>query len=259
MCNTLMVLRRAAAGALGRAASCRGFGAPPTGAGRLFLAHAQRPAPLAAAARMMSVMASPPSTRAADRTQVGRGDIMPLEEYLKVRKELAQKFRAPEKKMRRVELGPSASILFTSYDLIWFQIHEMLRIEKGGEEQIPDELDAYKDLVPKGKELCGCLMYEIDNPVVRGKFLEKMVGSENDTSLSFGGETVVGKPIHDDIDRTHPDGRTSAVHFLRWTLSDSQVEKFKSGGPVVLKMGHKDYKHMTELSPELTASLAADL
>jgi hypothetical protein len=40
-------------------------------------------------------------------------------------------------------------VLFTNYDLIWFQIQEMLRIEKGGEAQIKDELEAYKDLLRK--------------------------------------------------------------------------------------------------------------
>jgi hypothetical protein len=32
------------------------------------------------------------------------------------------------------------SALFMNYDLVWFQIHEMLRIEGGGEEQVQDEL-----------------------------------------------------------------------------------------------------------------------
>jgi hypothetical protein len=43
----------------------------------------------------------------------------------------------------------SASFLFTDYDIIWFQIHEMLRIEKGGDEQLSDELSAYESLVRK--------------------------------------------------------------------------------------------------------------
>jgi hypothetical protein len=50
----------------------------------------------------------------------------------------------------------SASVLFTNYDLIWFQIHEMLRIEKGGQEQVKDELEAYKDMIrmPASNAFC---------------------------------------------------------------------------------------------------------
>jgi hypothetical protein len=32
------------------------------------------------------------------------------------------------------------SALFMNYDLVWFQIQEMLRIEGGGDEQVRDEL-----------------------------------------------------------------------------------------------------------------------
>eukprot|EP00285_Hemiselmis_virescens_P007894 CAMPEP_0173390616 /NCGR_PEP_ID=MMETSP1356-20130122/15528_1 /TAXON_ID=77927 ORGANISM="Hemiselmis virescens, Strain PCC157" /NCGR_SAMPLE_ID=MMETSP1356 /ASSEMBLY_ACC=CAM_ASM_000847 /LENGTH=182 /DNA_ID=CAMNT_0014348055 /DNA_START=72 /DNA_END=620 /DNA_ORIENTATION=- len=182
-----------------------------------------------------------------------------MDKYDKVRKEWCSEYRGPAKKLRRVALGPSASVLFTSYDLIWFQIHEMLRIEKGGEEQIPDELEAYKDLIPKGGELCGCLMYEIDNETARRKFLEAMVGSENNVVLAFAGHEVAGQPIHDDIDRTHPDGRTSAVHFLRWMLTPKQAEHLKGGAEVLLKMTHPHYPHMVQLAPELVKSLAADV
>ena len=41
---------------------------------------------------------------------------------------------------RRVVIGPHMSALFMNYDLVWFQIHEMLRIEGEGEEQVQDEL-----------------------------------------------------------------------------------------------------------------------
>ena len=43
----------------------------------------------------------------------------------------------------------------------------MLHIEKGGDEQLKDELIAYNPLVPNGKELIATLMFEIDNPILR--------------------------------------------------------------------------------------------
>ena len=36
------------------------------------------------------------------------------------------------------------------------QIHEMLAIELGGDEQIDDELDAYNPLLPQGRDLGMC-------------------------------------------------------------------------------------------------------
>ncbi len=44
------------------------------------------------------------------------------------------------------------TVLFESYDSMWLQLHEMLRVEKGGESQIPGELEAYNSLIPKGDE-----------------------------------------------------------------------------------------------------------
>ena len=44
-----------------------------------------------------------------------------------------------------------------------YQIQEMLYIERGGKEQLQDEIKAYNPLVPKGNELVATLMFEIDN------------------------------------------------------------------------------------------------
>ena len=74
-------------------------------------------------------------------------------------------------------------------------------------------------------------MFELDNEVARRRFLEAMVGSEHQVSLSFGGEMVKATPIHDDIDRTHPEGRTSAVHFIKYDPLLSKNQKFLILGP----------------------------
>jgi len=47
------------------------------------------------------------------------------------------------KKKRRVEVGPFATFYFENYETMWQQVHEMLYVEKGGEDQIADELAAY--------------------------------------------------------------------------------------------------------------------
>ena len=54
----------------------------------------------------------------------------------------------------------------------------MVFIENGGEEQIQEEINAYKSLIPNGKELIATVMVEIDNPLKRSEALSKMGGFE---------------------------------------------------------------------------------
>ena len=97
---------------------------------------------------------------------------MPLDVYTKQRKEL-RKSIVEFKKNRRIPLGPYATFYFESYETMLAQVQEMLYIEKGGDEQLKDELTAYNPLVPNGKELTATLMFEIDNPVSRAAFFRK--------------------------------------------------------------------------------------
>ncbi len=89
-------------------------------------------------------------------------DILPLPEYEKIRAEKRGAMIA-RKKNRRVAVGPYATFYFENYDTMWLQVQEMLRIEKGGADQLADELHAYQPLVPKGDELVATLMLEIED------------------------------------------------------------------------------------------------
>ncbi len=79
-------------------------------------------------------------------------DILPVELYEQIRKDKKQE-AIVRKRLTRVSVGPNATALFETWDSMWLQIQEMLRIEKGGEAQIPDELAAYGPMVPGGGEL----------------------------------------------------------------------------------------------------------
>ena len=78
-------------------------------------------------------------------------DLLPLKEYEQQRKTLKANL-IPMKKLRRVEVGPFATFYFENYATMWLQVMEMLRIEKGGDEQVPGELAAYNPLIPQGSE-----------------------------------------------------------------------------------------------------------
>ena len=94
------------------------------------------------------------------KTTLTRDDIMDMAQYAKVRKQRRAQM-TEKKKNRRLHCGPHATFYFESFDTMWHQVHEMLFIEKGSEEQIEDELRAYNPLIPKGRELVATLMFEI--------------------------------------------------------------------------------------------------
>ena len=93
------------------------------------------------------------------------------------------------KRDRRVEVGPFATFYFENYDTMWLQVQEMLHIERGGEAQIADELEAYNPLIPQGDELVATVMFEIEDAARRERELARLGGIENRMYLSIAGET----------------------------------------------------------------------
>lgn len=184
-------------------------------------------------------------------------DILPLPEYEKQRKALKAEL-IPVKKQRRIEVGPFATFYFESYATMWLQVQEMLRIEKGGAEQIEGELSAYNPLIPQGDELIATMMLEIEDGNRRHATLLTLGGIEETVFMEIGGDAIKATPTEYD-DRTTPDGKTSSVHWLRFKLTADQIARFKSGAErVVLGLSHKNYGHMAVIGPETRAALSKD-
>ena len=192
-----------------------------------------------------------------EKREIQKSDIMPLDAYIKDRKELRKNI-VNFKKNRRVPLGPYATFYFESYETMLAQVQEMLYIEKGGDEQLHDELIAYNPLIPNGKELTATLMFEIDNPISRAAFLGKVGGIEEMVFMKINGETVKAVP-EEDVDRTSAQGKASSVQFIHFNFTDEQIQKFKSSDVnIELGVDHREYSHTTKLSKENIASLSAD-
>ena len=192
-----------------------------------------------------------------EKREIQKSDIMSLDSYIKVRKELRKNI-VNFKKDRRIALGPYATFYFESYETMLAQVQEMLYIEKGGDEQLQDELIAYNPLIPNGKELTATLMFEIDNPISRAAFLGKVGGIEEMVFMKINGETVKAVP-EEDVDRTSAEGKASSVQFIHFNFNDDQIQKFKSNkSEIELGIDHKEYSHTTKLSEENISSLAAD-
>ena len=192
-----------------------------------------------------------------EKKEILKDDIMPLDVYTKKRKEL-RKDILEFKKNRRVPLGPYATFYFESFETMLAQVHEMLYIEKGGDEQLKDELTAYNPLVPNGKELTATLMFEIDNPVSRASFLGKVGGIEEKVFMRIDKELIKAIP-EEDVDRTSAEGKASSVQFIHFKFSDNQIEKFKSNLSIIeIGINHNEYSHSTKLNEQTIKSLSAD-
>ena len=192
-----------------------------------------------------------------EKRQIEKEDLLPSDVYAKSRKQI-RKDLVEFKKDSRIALGPYATFYFESFETMVAQVQEMLHIEKGGDEQLKDELIAYNPLVPSGKELIATLMFEIDNPISRAKFLGKVGGIEEKVFMKINNEIVKAVP-EADVDRTSAEGKASSVQFIHFKLNDDQISKFKSDSATIeLGIDHKEYTHTTKLSENSIKSLCDD-
>lgn len=191
------------------------------------------------------------------RTEITRADIMPMDEYGKIRDDRRRSISAM-KRARRVAVGPDTTFYFENYDTMLHQVHEMLYVEQGGDAQIEDELSAYNPLIPRGGALVATFMIEVDNPVRRAKVLRELAGVEEHIAMIIGEERVAAV-ADDDAERTTADGKTSSVHFLRFPFTQAGIEAFRTErARVILAVEHPNYTHMAVLSDETRRALAAD-
>jgi hypothetical protein len=189
--------------------------------------------------------------------EVKKSNLLTADEYAKNRKAYRKKIRN-YKKDRRVSLGPHANFYFESYQTMKAQIQEMLHIEKGGDEQLKDELAAYNPLIPNGKELVATLMFEIDEPELRTNFLNKVGGIEKSVYIKINSEKINAIP-EKDVDRTSEEGKASSVQFVHFKFSDDQIEKFKDiKNLIFLGIDHDLYNHVTQISEITKKSLISD-
>ena len=191
------------------------------------------------------------------RHEITRDDLMPVDEFAKIRKQRRGEVSAI-KRARRVEVGPFATFYFENYDTMWWQIHEMLFIEKGGDAQVEDELRAYNPLIPNGHELVCTLMLEIPDAERRARVLNTLGGIEETITLDLGGESIAAVP-ESDVERTTEEGKTSSVHFLHFPFTPAQIAAFRGAGAGArIAIAHENYGHIAAIPETVRAALAGD-
>ncbi|MEW7987632.1 MAG: DUF3501 family protein [Candidatus Thiodiazotropha sp.] len=192
-------------------------------------------------------------------THLSHSDLYSLEEYARIR----QQFRAKvidHKKSRRLPIGPHAALYFEDELTMQYQIQEMLRIERIFEQQgIQDELDVYNPLIPDGMNWKATFMMEYHDVDERKKALASLIGIEEAIWVEVAGFDKVRPIANEDLERSTEE-KTSAVHFLRFELTQPMIDALKGGATLSAGIDHPNYDYtVDDLESSVRESLIKDL
>lgn len=186
-----------------------------------------------------------------------KDDLYSLEEYAKIRKEF-KRLAVEHRKQRQIPLGENMTIHFEDRMTVKYQIQEMLHIERTFEEDgIQDELDAYNPLIPTGQNLKATLTIEYGDPNIRAQKLAELRGVEDSVFVQVFGHDPVYAIANEDIPRSN-DEKTSAVHFMRFELTDAMIRDMHSGKDFFVGIEHPKYNFTTKVSQDTQVKLCED-
>jgi hypothetical protein len=185
-------------------------------------------------------------------------DLLTLETYARERPAFRTRVLA-HKQARTIHLGAHLTLIFEDRLTVQYQVQEMLRIERIFEGAgIQDELDAYNPLIPDGSNFKATMLIEYADAEVRARKLVELHGIEHRITLQIGTQPPVLAIADEDLERS-TDAKTSAVHFLRFELSATQVQSLRGGEKARLSVDHPAYRAEMELAPVTRTALIADL
>lgn len=189
---------------------------------------------------------------------IERESLLSLEAYAKARPEWRRKV-IEHKKLRTVHVGEHVTLQFEDETLIRYQVQEMLHAERIFEEAgIRGELEAYLPLVPDGSNWKATLFVEYPEVEQRRRMLQVLKGIERGVWVQVDELDRVHAIADEDLDR-ETEEKTSAVHFLRFELSQAMKQALRNGAPVTVGVDHPQYTASVQLPPEVRDSLAGDL
>lgn len=184
-------------------------------------------------------------------------DLPSVEDYAKTR----DTFRAQviaAKKSRQVRIGENVTLLFENRDTVLYQVLEMLRIEKTADPAaIQDELDAYNPLIPAGSDWRATMLVEFPDAEERRVQLKYLRAVEHAVYARIG-ERRLAVLADEDMERSDEE-KTSAVHFLRFTLDAQDKAALRAGAALAFGIEHPRYRYETEIHAGARNSLISDL
>ena len=185
--------------------------------------------------------------------------LMTLEAYAKARNAFRADVMA-HKKNRLVHLGNHVTLFFEDELTMQYQVQEMLRLERMFEpELIQEELDVYNPLIPDGSNWKATMMIEYPDVEERQRKLAELTGIEDRVWVQAAGYERVYAIADEDLDRT-TDEKTSAVHFMRFELTQQMITALKQGAALNMGVDHPAYQAVLDpVSAEIRTSLLRDL
>ena len=184
-------------------------------------------------------------------------DLLNIADYEKARPEI-RRHVIEEKRHRRISVGPLMTFVFENRMTVLFQIQEMMRTERlVHDEHIQHEIDTYNNILPGHNELSATLLIEITDKEKIRSLLDSLVGLTNDSVFLIIGE----KEIEAEFDEEQSEeGRISAVQYIRWKLTDQDVERMRFGqAEISIMVRHPNYNHFTKLTEEQRESIVKDV
>lgn len=190
--------------------------------------------------------------------RIERESLLTLEAYARERKDFRSRV-IEHKKLRTVQLGEFVTLIFEDELTIRYQVQEMLRVERIFEEQgIRDELDTYNPLIPDGRNFKATMMLEFPDPEERQRRLAKLIGIEDKVWMQVEGCERVWAIADEDLEREN-EQKTSAVHFLRFELTEAMAQSLKRGLGLSIGIDHPEYQASLSVAAPVRAALAHDL
>jgi len=190
--------------------------------------------------------------------KIERDSLLSLEAYARERKDLRAQV-IEHKQCRTVQLGDSVTLIFEDELTIRYQIQEMLRIERIFEDRgIREELQTYNPLVPDGRNFKATMMLEYPDPEERQNELAKLIGIEDKTWIQVAGFDRVWAIADEDLEREN-EHKTSAVHFLRFELSEAMAHALKGGAGLTIGIDHPQYQTSRDTPAPVRDALVMDL
>jgi starvation-inducible DNA-binding protein len=158
--------------------------------------------------------------------------------------------------LRRIAIGPHASLVFENRTTVRYQVQEIVRAEHISDPAaVRQEIDAYAHLLPAPAELAASLFIEYPDPTERDRALSALTGIEQHLHLELRGERRTAL-----FDPHQTDGRRiSAVQFVRIPLQRADIDAFRSGAPMRVVLDHPNYSHHAVVPARLSTALAIDL
>lgn len=191
-------------------------------------------------------------------TPVALDQLLGYEEWERLRPILRPLFIA-DKETRRLAVGPHLTLLFESVQSVWYQVQEMVRVERITDPHlVQHELETYNELLPKPGELSATMFVEYADPAERDAALRKLVGLEQHLWLQLGEKRTPARFAEAQIGEK----QVSAVQFVRFPVdveTAGRLVALAEEGRVRIVCDHPALPSEGVIRPVLARALAREL